>query len=77
MRLHRSTTIAMLVSGVGTVALLAPIAFGFLSIRSTPDSPGAEPAAYVIIGAAVLAAALLAAAIGGALVSLIRRLLRR
>jgi hypothetical protein len=77
MRFHKSTLIGMIVGGVATFALVGAVAFAFLSIRSTPESPGAEPAAYVIVGIAVLLAALMAAAMAGALVAGIRRLLRR
>lgn len=76
MRFHRSTVAAAAVSGILTLVLVGTVAFAFVSIRSTPESPGAEPAAYVIVGVAVLLAALLAAAMGGAAAAGARALAR-
>jgi len=77
MRFRRSTTIGMITAGVGTVALLSPIAFGVLSLRSTREGTGAEPVAWLVVGVVVLLAALVAAAAGGALVALVRRVYLR
>ena len=77
MRLHKSTLIGMIVAGLAAFAVAGTVAFAVLSIRSTPRSPGPEPAAYVIVGITVLMAALAAAAVGGALVAGVRRLFRR
>lgn len=67
----------MIVTGLATFTVAGTVSFAFVSIRSTPGSPGAQPAAYVIAGIAVLVTALLAAAMAGALVAGVRRLLRR
>lgn len=77
MRFHKSTIIGMIVTGLLTFAVLGLVSFAFLSIRSTPESPGPEPAAYVIVGIAVLVAAVLAAAAGGAVVAAVRRIFFR
>jgi hypothetical protein len=77
MRLHTSTKIAMAVSGILTFLAVGLVSFAFLSIRSTPESPGAEPIAYVIVGVAVLIGSLMVAAMTGAVVAGIRRIFRR
>ena len=77
MRFHRSTVVGAVAAGLLTLAVVGTVAFAFVSIRSTPESPGAEPMAYLIAGFAVLLAALTAAAAGGAAVAGVRWIRRR
>jgi hypothetical protein len=77
MQLNRVTKIGAVVAGLLAFCLLGAIAFAVLSLRSTPESTGATPGAWVVVGIAVLLASLAAAAAGGALVALITWALRR
>ncbi len=81
MHLKHGTRIGAAVSGLLAFCLFGAIAFAVLSLRSTPESAGATPGAWVVVGIVVLLASLAAAAAGGALVALIawayRRFVRR
>jgi hypothetical protein len=77
MQLTRAVKIGAAVSGLLTLAALAPIAYAVLSFRSTPESTGVEPGAWWIIGFAVILASLMAAVMGGAFVAVLARALRR
>lgn len=77
MQLSRAVRIGAVVSGLLTLAALAPIAYAVLSFRSTPESTGVEPGAWWIIGAAVILASLMAAVMGGAFVAALGWVLRR
>jgi hypothetical protein len=59
------------------LGLLGPIAFGVLSMRSTPESGGASAGAWIVIAIVLLLAASLAAAAGGAAVAAGRRIAER
>jgi hypothetical protein len=81
MQLDRATRIGAAVAGLLAFCLFGAIAFAVLSLLSTPESTGATPGAWVVVGTVVLLASLAAAAAGGALVALIawayRRFVRR
>ncbi len=66
-----------LLFGLPTLVGVGLIAAAFLSIRSPGSTSGADPAAWVIIGVAVLLGSLIMAAIGAGLGWLIARLLGR
>ncbi len=67
----------MAAAGLLTFALLGPVSFAVLSIRSTPQSQGASAGAWIAVGIVLVIVIAGAAAAGGALVALTRRLLRR
>jgi hypothetical protein len=77
MQLNRVMKMGAAVAGLLAFCLFGAIAFAVLSLRSTPESTGATPGAWVIVGIVVLLASLAAAAAGGALVALIVWALRR
>ena len=77
MQLNRATRIGAAVAGLIAFCLLGAIAFAVLSLRSRPDSTGATPGAWVVVGIAVLLASLAAAAAGGVLVALVAWAYRR
>jgi hypothetical protein len=57
MRLDRSTKIGMITAGLLALALLGPIAFAVLSMRSTPQSTGASAGAWIAVGLTLLVVA--------------------
>jgi hypothetical protein len=71
MQLNRVTKIGAAIAGLLAFCLSGAIAFAVLSLRSTPDSTGATPGAWVVVGIVVLLASLGAAAAGGAIVALL------
>lgn len=77
MQLKRGTRIGAAVAGLLAFCLFGAIAFAVLSLRSNPQSTGATPGAWVVIGIVVLLASLAAAAAGGALVALLAWAIRR
>ena len=77
MQLDRATKIAAAIAGVIAFCFLGTIAFAVLSLRSNPDSTGATPGAWVLVGIVVLLASLAAAVAGGALVAVIAWAIRR
>lgn len=76
MRFHRSTKIGMIAAGLLAFALLGPVSFAVLSLRSTPESRGASAGAWIVVGIVLVAVVAGAAAAGGALVSVARRVVR-
>ena len=77
MRFHRGTVIGMAAAALLALGVLGPIAFAVLSLRSTPESGGPSAGAWVVIGVVLLMVAAGAAAVGGAAVSVGRRLFAR
>ncbi|HEY7770622.1 hypothetical protein [Longimicrobium sp.] len=77
MQLNRATRIGAAVGGLIAFCLFGAIAFAVLSLRSNPESTGATPGAWVVVGMVVVLASLAAAAAGGALVALIAWVYRR
>jgi hypothetical protein len=77
MRFHRSTVVGMAAAALLALALLGPIAFAVLTMRSTPRSGGASVGAGLVITLVLLLAAVVAAAAGGAAVSAGRRIAER
>jgi hypothetical protein len=77
MRLHRTTLAGTVIGGVLAIFYLVPVAFAVLILRSTSDSHGASTGAWVVIWIVVALVVLAAAALGGALVALAGRLIRR
>ena len=77
MRYRRSTVIGMAVAALLALGIVGPVAFAVLSMRSTPQSAGASPGAWIVIGLVLLGVAGVAAAAGGAIVSVGRRMLER
>ena len=77
MRLDRSTKIGMITAGLLALALLGPVAFAVLSMRSTPQSTGASAGAWIAVGLTLLVVAAAAAAAGGAIVAFVRWMMRR
>lgn len=77
MRLHRTTKMGMAAAGLLTFALLGPVSFAVLSMRSTPHSQGASAGAWIAVGIVLVVVVAGAAAAGGALVAFTRWLLRR
>lgn len=66
----------MVTAGLLAFAVLGPVSFAVLSLRSTPQSHGASAGAWITVGVLLLAVVAAAAAAGGALVAGARRLLR-
>jgi hypothetical protein len=66
----------MITAAVLALAVLGPVFFAAVSLRSTPESRGASPGAWVVVGLLLVLASAAAAALGGALVALARRVLR-
>ena len=59
-------------------ALLGPVAFAMLSLRSLPDGGrGVSAGGWLVVGLLLALAVAAAAALGGALVVLVRRAWRR
>ncbi|MBB4639543.1 hypothetical protein [Longimicrobium terrae] len=77
MRLQRTTLAGAVIGGVLAVFYLVPVAFAVLILRSTSGSHGASTGAWVVIWIVVALVVLAAAALGGALVALAARLIRR
>jgi Na+/proline symporter len=77
MRFHRSTRIGMITAALLAVAVLGPVFFAVVSMRSTPESRGASAGAWVVVAILLLLVAAAAAAIGGGIVALARRILQR
>lgn len=77
MPLHRSTKIGMITAGLLALALLGPISFAVLSLRSTPESSGASAGAWIVVGILLVLVVATAAAAGGALVAFGRWLYQR
>lgn len=77
MRFHRSTKIGMVTAGLLALALLGPVSFAVLSLRSTPESSGASTGAWIVVGILLALVVAAAAAAGGALVAFTRWLYRR
>ena len=76
MRYHRSTVIGAGIAGLLALALLGPVSFAVLSLRSTPESRGASAGAWIVVGIVLLLVVAAAAAAGGALTAGTRQLLR-
>jgi hypothetical protein len=67
----------MITAGLLALALLGPVSFAVLSLRSTPESRGASAGAWIVIGIVLVLAVAAAAAAGGMIVALARRILGR
>lgn len=66
----------MVAAGLLAFALLGPVFFAVLSLRSTPESRGASAGAWIVVGILLLLVVAGAAAAGGALVAVARRVIR-
>ncbi len=67
----------MITAGLLALALLGPVSFAVLSMRSTPESSGAAAGAWITVGIVLALVVAAAAAAGGAIVALVRWLYRR
>jgi hypothetical protein len=67
----------MVTAGLLALALLGPVSFAVLSMRSTPESRGASAGAWIVVGILLVLVVAAAAAAGGALVALGRWAYRR
>ena len=78
MRPHRSTVIGMVTAGLLALALLGPVAFAMLTLRSMPEGGrGVSAGGWLVVGLLLMLAVAAAAALGGALVVLVRWAWRR
>jgi threonine/homoserine/homoserine lactone efflux protein len=66
----------MITAGLLALALLGPVSFAVLSMRSTSESRGASAGAWIVVGILLVLVVAAAAAAGGALVAGARRVLR-
>lgn len=77
MRLQRTTLAGAVIGGGLAILFLVPLAFAALILRFTSDSHGASTGAWVMIWMVVMIIVLVAAALGGAVMTLLTRLIRR